>query len=326
MATINYSFVPQTGYTGNYTVKAFKKSAPTVVVTSVVRTPVYTNPVTGTLTVPTYEPHTVAVYGCDAKKVLEFDVIPPSASCPFPGEPVITDITETTATATWEEAPVPPAEGYNWRLLKNEGGVLSLVNSGNTDNLTVPITGMVAGGVYRFEIEGQCAEDSLSLPKGTDFDADAPALVLGTVTLISNKASGGTVVVRSLTNLNSYTCIATTFTNNISIPYDDYEIISYSFNEPCSSSSISPVLHSTFTLSAGHTNQNINIACTGLICYNYRVTGQSGGGVYQYEDCDGVIHPDIEIEETEEHNVCAREGTVGGTGIGYETTGFCPEP
>lgn len=270
MAFIPYSFPPQAGYTGDYTIRAYTVANPTVVVGTDVKHPVFTNPVTGVVTVPTYEPHIVRIFACDPKrKVGEFEVDPRARFCAKPGTPVISAITGTTATATWAASPVPPGQGYEWHLLILESGNYSQISTGTTPLLTVNLTGMVAGHSYRFYVVSHCYGNFEVIHIGdysssvyTDFNSAAAAPGTGIITVNHNRTTGAYVVIRSTTNLNRYTCDSIHFTSNTIVPFDQYEIWSYDFHVPCTDTpGIAPALHALFTIDLATPTFTINIGC-----------------------------------------------------------------
>lgn len=126
--------------------------------------------------------HTIVVYavcesGIDGESnELVFEIEEggdPAPSCAAPGVPVMSDITGTTATATWAAASPVPAGGYFWELLGPLGTVLS---SGYTTDLTTDLTGLTDGVEYTFRVKSLCEEGvSESSWQSVDFTAEEPA-------------------------------------------------------------------------------------------------------------------------------------------------------
>lgn len=249
MATINYTFTAQVGYTGNYVVKAYKLSTGAEMA-SVTRSPAYAIPVTGTLTVPTTEPHIVKVFavGCDNALVGETIFYNQAGSCGAPSAPVITDITDTTADADWGPPIAGGVSGYTWFLYKIVGSELIYVTTGTVTPATVELAGLVKNTKYRLIVYGNCngegdPVDAHSVSVFEDFETTGPDII-GSVAL--DGGDGYTVTLRSTTNLNEYGIDGEV--GSLDLPCDEYEIIR--FTAPCEGATISPDLYTTFTLGA----------------------------------------------------------------------------
>lgn len=125
--------------------------------------------------------HTITVWavcesGVDGESnELTFEISGGGAApaCSAPGVPVMSDITATTATATWAAASPAPAGGYFWELLGPLGTVLS---SGYTTDLTTDLTGLTDGVEYTFRVKSLCEEGvSESSWQSVEFTAEDPA-------------------------------------------------------------------------------------------------------------------------------------------------------
>lgn len=72
--------------------------------------------------------------------------------CNVPGTPVMSLITDTTATATWTAPSPVPGDGYEWELLIGA----SVEDSGTTGSLSVNLTGLIPGTDYTFRVKSIC--------------------------------------------------------------------------------------------------------------------------------------------------------------------------
>lgn len=126
-------------------------------------------------------PHTITVWavcenGLDGEEnelVFEITGGEPGDVCAAPGVPAMSDITATTATATWAAASPAPAGGYFWELLGPLGTVLQ---SGYTTDVFTNLTGLVDGVTYTFRVKSLCEEGvSESSYQQVEFTAEDPA-------------------------------------------------------------------------------------------------------------------------------------------------------
>lgn len=99
----------------------------------------------------------------------------PGPTCALPGVPEMSEITATTATATWAAASPAPGGGYFWELRFVATG--NLAASANTFDLTASLSGMIDGADYYFQVKSLCEEGvSESSYQRADFTAeDVPA-------------------------------------------------------------------------------------------------------------------------------------------------------
>jgi hypothetical protein len=132
-------------------------------------------------------PHTVQVWtvcengidGEDNTVVFEISGGEPGPTCALPGVPVMSDITGSSATATWDAATGPPAQGYFWEMRFVATG--NLASSGYTSDTFANITGLIEGGDYYFQVKSLCEEGvSESSYQRTDFNASPACALPGT--------------------------------------------------------------------------------------------------------------------------------------------------
>ncbi len=262
MATIHYSFTGQPLYVGNYTIKGYKQTAPTVEVVSI-DVPNTGGLIEGDLTLPTYEAYIVRIFACAGSLVGQFGVYSATA-CPEAGIPVAGAITAGTATVSWTASTPPPATGYDWTLSKevDPTGVQKFyvgIRSGTTTGLSVNLTALEANTHYRFNVIAGCTGGD-SAPSEGFFTTPAGTITTGNVNVLTN-ATGhftGYVIVRSTITLNQY---QVSFGANV-LPYDRYEVMRYYFaGTGCIGSSINPAIGALFTLNATTPSFDINIHC-----------------------------------------------------------------
>lgn len=126
--------------------------------------------------------HTITVWtvcesGVDGESnELTFEITGGGAApaCAAPGIPVMSDITATSATATWTAASPAPAGGYFWevRFMATD----TLLSSGYTSDLFTNLTGLTDGVDYYFRVKSLCEEGvSESSWQRVDFTAEEPA-------------------------------------------------------------------------------------------------------------------------------------------------------
>lgn len=80
---------------------------------------------------------------------VEFTTI---GACNVPGSPVMSDITNTTATATWTAPGPAPADGYSWQVLDG----VTVIDSGTTPFLSVDLTDLPPGTSLTFRVKALC--------------------------------------------------------------------------------------------------------------------------------------------------------------------------
>ncbi len=254
MATVNYSFVPQAGYTGDYEIKVYKLTTD-LEVNSEVKSSPHANPVVGSLFVATVEPYYVKVFAvdCDNKLVAMDIYYPEEGTCTAPGAPSFTDITDTTADATWA-APGGTEDSFTWFLYKFDDAELVEIDNGTVVPAAKDLTGLTKNTKYRLLIYSNCGADHSSSVYN-DFETTGPE-INGSVEL-----AGGddvSVTIRSTTNMNEYGIDGEV--GDRQIPFDEYEIIAFN-NGGCGGATIDPPLFSTFVLDAGNDTVNIEIVC-----------------------------------------------------------------
>lgn len=93
------------------------------------------------------------------------------AVCNVPGTPVMSLITETSATATWTAPSPAPGSGYSWQLLNG----VTAIDSGTTGSLSVNLTGMPSGTSLTFQVKAICGVGSESGYNSIGFTTDTVA-------------------------------------------------------------------------------------------------------------------------------------------------------
>lgn len=88
--------------------------------------------------------------------------------CNVPGTPVMSAITDTTATATWTAPSPTPGSGYSWQLLNG----VTVIDSGTTGSLSVNLTGLPAGITLTFRVKSICAVGNESGYNSASFDTE----------------------------------------------------------------------------------------------------------------------------------------------------------
>lgn len=249
------------GYTGNYTVKAYKQSNDQVEVASLVVGPMSgtVDAVSGVIVVPTTESYVIRVFGCGTTQVAQFNMNV-SGICPLPGTPAVSALTTTTGTFTWAASSPAPAGGYDWQLiLVHSFDDTEVVQQGNTSALSLSLTSMLPGTSYIFRVISNCGSLNVSSNEDVSFTTPSAPVPTGQVQVISNLGAYGWVIVRSTTTMINYYCQAPH-----DLAYDQYEIINYGFDGPgCSGvKTISPAVGTLFTIDATNLLYTINITCT----------------------------------------------------------------
>ncbi len=120
-------------------------------------------------------------------------------SCNQPSNAVISAITANSATATWDSGIVTAV--YNWKVVASGAGPTgTAIASGNTANLTTPITGLTASTAYDFYVKADCLPDfvgptpftTAALPPANDQCINALTITASADDTCANKVTGTT--------------------------------------------------------------------------------------------------------------------------------------
>lgn len=206
MATINFSFVPQVGYTGDYRVIVYASSNPTVAVNQVDITPPFTNPIVGSLAVPTLEEHIMKVFALTCNKLVgQTNLTPPATQQIVRFEnnftPVGWKISEINIDAVnILAADIDEGNGFynhpsNAMIAANpHNGTINFTGVPNGTNVRIRV---FRGGVYILVVDGVYAGVPLPLVTGFSFQG-------GDIFYVGEKPADGNEVTLLCTNETGY--------------------------------------------------------------------------------------------------------------------------
>lgn len=78
------------------------------------------------------------------------------ATCTPPSNIFFNAITDTQFTASWSQQNPVPADGFDWELFEDQSGSWVSVQTGNTANPQITLTGLTAATNYRLDILAVC--------------------------------------------------------------------------------------------------------------------------------------------------------------------------